>query len=58
MIISPTAKEICQNFSTGRVWLIAATYKTNKFSFPLVRIIGITATNTACTFACGFTRSE
>lgn len=58
MIISPTAKEICQKFSAGRVWLIDATYKTNKFNLPLLHIVGITATNTTYTFAYCFIRSE
>ena len=57
-IVSPGAKEICQNFSAARVWIIDATYKTNKYNFPLVHIIGITATNTTFTFAYSFTKSE
>lgn len=58
LIISPSAKEICSKYSAGRVWLIDATYKTNKYGLPLLHIVGITATNSTFTFAYCFMRSE
>nr|CCA18209.1 conserved hypothetical protein [Albugo laibachii Nc14] len=58
LIISPSAKAICNKYSAGCVWLIDATYKTNKYGLPPIHIIGVTATKSTYIFADCFMRNE
>ena len=53
LIISPSIKEISSKYSAGSVWLIDATYKTNRYGIPLLHIVGVSATR--CTFIFTFT---
>ena len=58
LIISPSAKEIRSKYSAGSVWLIDATYKTNRYGVPLLHIVGVSATSCKFTFAYCFMRNE
>ena len=51
LVISPCAREICQKFCAGKVWLLDATYKTDKFGTPLFHVVGATSSHQSFTFA-------
>ena len=56
-ILSPSAKQICQAYSRGKIWLIDATYKTNRYGLPLLHVVGLTATNSTFTLCYCFMRN-
>ena len=51
LFISRFAREICQTFCAGKVWLLDATYNTNKFGMPLFHVVGATSSHQSFTFA-------
>ena len=57
-IMSPSAREITACFRLSRVFLVDATYKTNRLRLPLLHIVGVTAANNSYTFAYCFMRNE
>lgn len=57
-IVSPSAREICAKYSKGSVWLLDATYKTNRYGLPLLHVVGITSTNATFTLCYCFMRKE
>ena len=48
-IVSPSARVIRAKFSKGSVWLLDATYKTNRYGLPLLHVVGITSNNATFT---------
>ena len=58
LVVSHCAREICQKFCAGKVWLLDATYKTNKFGMPLFHVVGATASHQSFTFAYCFMQNE
>ena len=57
-ILFPSAKQICQEYSRGEIWLIDATYKTNRYGLPLLHVVGLTATNSNFTLCYCVMRNE
>lgn len=45
LIVAPSAREICEKSTAGRVWLIDATHKNNKLNMPMVHLVGVTSTS-------------
>ena len=45
LVVSHCAREICQKFCAGKVWLLDATYKTNKFGVHLFHVVCATASH-------------
>ena len=56
--ISPCAREICRKFCAGKLCLLNATYKTNKFEMPLFHVVGATSSHQIFTFSYYFMQRE
>ena len=56
-IESPSARVIYARFSKRSVWLLDATYKTNRYGLPLLHVVGITSTNATFTLCYCFMRN-
>lgn len=56
--MAPSAKEICEAYSACRVWLVDATYKSNKFLVAMLHVVGVTSTGQTFTFSYCFKQQE